>query len=86
MSVLCVPFQAHHAQEENLESNEILLLQVYLGLGWTTGCMIFGFLVVQRSSECRVGRQYLCQAAMFLCGLASLAFTAVEGIVSNWFF
>ncbi|RXG57937.1 Monocarboxylate transporter 10, partial [Armadillidium vulgare] len=72
-------YLAHQAEEEGLSETGVLLLQTYLGLGWITGCCVFGFLVVQRSSECRVGRQYLCQAAMFLCGVSTLAFTAVEG-------
>jgi hypothetical protein len=37
-------------------------LQAYLGLAWVAGCCIFGCLVVQKSTECRIGRQYLCQA------------------------
>ena len=57
----------------------MLLLQTYLGLGWVAGCAAFGFLTVHRSTECRVGLQYLCQAAMFLCGVTCLAFTAVHG-------
>lgn len=71
--------KANQAVEEGIGETNVLLLQTYLGLGWVTGCSIFGFLVMQRNSECRVGRQYLFQAAMFLCGVSSLAFTAVEG-------
>lgn len=71
--------QAHQAQEEGLGDSSVLLLQTYLGLGWVLGCCAFGFVVLQKNTECRVGRQYLCQASMFLCGVSTLAFTAVEG-------
>ncbi|XP_066984132.1 monocarboxylate transporter 10-like isoform X2 [Macrobrachium rosenbergii] len=72
-------YLAHQAEEEGLEDSSVLLLQTYLGVGWVIGCCAFGFVVVQKNTECRVGRQYLCQASMFLCGVATLAFTAVEG-------
>ncbi|XP_069174830.1 monocarboxylate transporter 12 isoform X2 [Procambarus clarkii] len=72
-------YLAHQAQEEGLGDVSVLLLQTYLGLGWVIGCCAFGFVVLQKNTECRVGRQYLCQASMFLCGVSTLAFTAVEG-------
>lgn len=55
------------------------LLQAYLGLAWAVGCAAFGLLVRQNSAECRIARQYLTQAAVFVCGLATMALTAVEG-------
>ena len=72
--------QVDQAKKEGLDPTRVLLLQVYTGLGWVTGCLLFGFLVMQKNSDCRVGRQYLCQASMFLCGVSTLAFTVVEGI------
>lgn len=57
----------------------MILLQAYLGLAWTLGCVAFGLLVVHRSVECRIARQYLTQAAVFVCGLCILALTAVQG-------
>ncbi|KAK8752648.1 hypothetical protein OTU49_006681, partial [Cherax quadricarinatus] len=72
-------YMAHQAQKEGLGEVSVLLLQTYLGLGWVIGCCAFGFVVLQKNTECRVGRQYLCQASMFLCGVCTLAFTAVEG-------
>ncbi|XP_042206022.1 monocarboxylate transporter 12-like isoform X1 [Homarus americanus] len=72
-------YLAHQAEEEGLGEVSVLLLQTYLGLGWVIGCCAFGFVVLQKNTECRVGRQYLCQASMFLCGISTLAFTAVEG-------
>ena len=31
------------------------------------------------SYDCRISKQYLCQAALLLCGISIMAFTAVEG-------
>lgn len=70
--------QAHQAEEDGL-SEAVVLLQVYLGLAWTLGCVAFGLLVVHRSVECRIARQYLTQAAVFVCGVCILALTAVQG-------
>jgi hypothetical protein len=57
----------------------VLMLQIYLGCAWILGCVIFGLLVVKNSVECRIARQYLCQTAMFMCGLAMLALTTIDG-------
>ena len=40
---------------------------------------MFGAVVVNNSTECRISKQYLCQASLFMAGIAILAFTAVEG-------
>jgi hypothetical protein len=71
-------FQAHQAEKEGLGESTVAL-QAYLGLAWAVGCGAFGMLVVKNSAECRIARQYLCQACTFMCGIAILALTAVEG-------
>ncbi|XP_015599821.1 uncharacterized protein LOC107269909 [Cephus cinctus] len=71
-------YLAHQAEEEGL-GDTVVLLQAYLGLAWTLGCVAFGLLVVHHSVECRIARQYLTQAAVFMCGLCILALTAVHG-------
>lgn len=57
----------------------MLMLQIYLGCAWILGCSIFGLLVVKNNVECRIARQYLCQTAMFMCGLTMLALTTING-------
>ncbi|XP_047736434.1 monocarboxylate transporter 2 isoform X2 [Hyalella azteca] len=83
-------YMAQHAEQAGLQEGSVLLLQTYLGLGWFAGCLGFGFLTVHRSADCRVGLQYLLQAAMFLCGVTCLAFTAVEGypgyVLFSWLY
>ncbi|XP_046977724.1 uncharacterized protein LOC124543541 isoform X1 [Vanessa cardui] len=71
-------YLAYHAEEEGL-GDTAELLQAYLGLAWAVGCAAFGLLVRQNSAECRIARQYLTQAAVFVCALATMALTAVEG-------
>ncbi|XP_060524135.1 monocarboxylate transporter 2-like isoform X2 [Cylas formicarius] len=70
-------YLAYHAQIEGL-GNSAVLLQVYLGLAWTVGCITFSLLILQNSSECQIARQYLCQTSGFMCGLSILAFTLVK--------
>ena len=67
------------ASVEGHSANDILLLQVYLGLAWACGCLLFGGIILCQSAECSISRQYLCQASLFITGVCVLAFTAVEG-------
>lgn len=71
-------YLAHQITNDQL-SDKVLTLQIYLGCAWILGCVIFGLLVVKNSVECRIARQYLCQTAMFMCGLAMLALRTIEG-------
>ncbi|KAL4716129.1 hypothetical protein ACJJTC_013906 [Scirpophaga incertulas] len=71
-------YLAYHAEEEGL-GDTAEILQAHLGMAWAVGCAAFGLLVRQNSAECRIARQYLTQAAVFVCGLATMALTAVEG-------
>ena len=67
-------------------------LELGLGLAWSLGCLLFGLLVstqyspphltwalqvVRRGAECSIGRQYLAQAALAICGAAILALPQV---------
>ncbi|KAK7605252.1 hypothetical protein V9T40_007110 [Parthenolecanium corni] len=69
---------AYQAEQEGL-LDSVLPLQVYMGLAWTVGCLAFGSIVVHNAAECRIGRQYLCQASIFMCALSILALTTVQG-------
>merc|ERR1712001_278448 len=83
-------YLAQQASEEGIKGKQLLLLHAYLGIAWTLGCIIFGCVVVNNSTECRISKQYLCQAALFMSGLSILAFTAVQGyngyVVFVWIF
>lgn len=69
---------AYQAEIEGL-GDSIIFLQINLGLAWTVGCLAFSMFVLHKSTECRIARQYLCQAAVFMCGISILAFTLVNG-------
>ncbi|CAG9801706.1 unnamed protein product [Chironomus riparius] len=71
-------YLAHQITLDGL-TDEVLMLQVYLGCSWVLGCVIFGLLVVKNSVECRIARQYLCQTAMIMCGLTMLSLTTIRG-------
>jgi len=81
-------FLVQQAQTEGIPHQAIL--QTYLGLAWTAGVAAFGLLIVKNSTECRIGRQYLCQTAGLTCGFSVLAFTSVEGyhgyVIFVWIF
>ncbi|XP_050536933.1 monocarboxylate transporter 10-like isoform X3 [Daktulosphaira vitifoliae] len=71
-------YLAHQAEEDGFPDSA-LMLQVHMGLAWTIGCIAFGLIVVRNSVECRIARQYLCQASVFMCGISILALTTVNG-------
>ena len=72
------------ASAEGHPAHDILLLQVYLGLAWAAGCLLFGGIILVQSRECSISRQYLCQASLLITGVCVLAFTAVEGYRDAW--
>ncbi|XP_037079519.1 uncharacterized protein LOC119100537 [Pollicipes pollicipes] len=44
-------YLAQQARQEGIADDSVLLLQSYLGLGWTLGCCAFGFVVVRNNQE-----------------------------------
>ena len=52
---------------------------MYFGFAWTLGCLFFGCVAANSSIDCRISKQYLCQTALFLCGVSIMAFMAVDG-------
>jgi hypothetical protein len=34
-------------------------------MAWAVGCFVFGAIVVNNSTECRISKQYLCQARIW---------------------
>ena len=75
-------FLIEQAAMEGIEPGQVERLQLQLGLAWVTGCMLFGLMVVRKSEECSVSRQYLTQVATIGCGVAIMAFTQVT--MSKW--
>lgn len=75
---------AQHVQSVDF-GEKMLTLQVVLGIAWIIGTIFFGLLVIQRSHECRIARQYLCQASLFICALCMLAFAKLSTHYEGYF-
>ena len=63
---------------DGYRERSVVMIMIYLAASWTLGCCLFGCLVLQRSLDCRIGRQYLCQVSLVVCGLSILALTSVK--------
>lgn len=57
-------FQAVECGRKGLEGCSLVWLHVYVGAAWILGCVCFGVLVVQKSPDCRVSKQYLTQVKL----------------------
>lgn len=68
---------AQNFQADGL-NEKIVILQTYLGVAWIFGAILFGLLVIRRNAECQIGRQYLCQASVFMCGVCMLGLTEIR--------
>ena len=75
-----VYLQAKQGEDEGMDRTaSVLRLQIFLGIAWCIGCLTFGLVIVNNSVECRIGRQYLCQASLLLTSLSIFAFTKIKG-------
>ena len=52
-----------------MEDSSLILLQTFLGFAYALGCMGVGIIVVKRSNQCLISRQYLCQGSFFGLGM-----------------
>ncbi len=57
-------FQVPMAQDEGLSEEESVQLQTFMGVAMGCGSLLFGLVVLSRSDQCLISRQYLLQAAM----------------------
>lgn len=71
-------YLVNQLQSDGIRDKSVMLMMIYFASAWTLGCCFFGCLVLQRSIECRIGRQYLCQASLVICGVSILALTSVK--------
>ena len=58
-------------------SNDIVMLFTYFGVSWISGVCAAGVLIIRKSQDCFISRQYLCQSSLFLCGIIVCAVTTV---------
>jgi hypothetical protein len=71
-------FQPQLALSEGVSASDVTYLQIYFGVAWALGCVAVGAVVINNSTECRIARQYLCQAALIVCALSIYALTAIR--------
>ena len=62
--------------------DQAVLLQTFIGLGMAAGTLCFGLLVVSRSKQCLISRQYLLQTSIFGIGFSILALSSLENAAS----
>ena len=72
-------FQFEQAVLEGEKKKNVEDLKLYLGLAWAVGSILFGLMVIRKSSECSIARQYLVQASLMICGVCVLALSQVQG-------
>lgn len=75
---------AHQLQVDGLDE-KLLVLQTNMGLAWMLGAFVFGFLVIRSNAECRIARQYLCQASLFMCAICLLALAELQANYEGYF-
>ena len=63
--------QLETARKHSLDTESLVLLNVFMGLGYALGCYMFGYIVIRNSNECSISRRHLAQS----CALASGAST-----------
>lgn len=62
------------AKQQGIEDDSLVLLNVFLGLGYLLGCFIFGYIVIRNSSECSISRRHLTQYCVLASGASTLLF------------
>jgi hypothetical protein len=60
--------QAKNGMDQKIPKNSVVLLYTYCGLAYVIGCIGTGMMVVRRSQNCMISRQYLHQAIVFFLG------------------
>lgn len=77
----------HLAQQLRIDGldDKMLVLQTNMGLAWMLGAFVFGFLVIRNNAECRIARQYLCQASLFMCAICMLALAELQANYEGYF-
>lgn len=60
------------AKHHGIEQNSLILLNVFLGLGYVLGCFMFGYIVIRNSSDCSISRRHLVQSCVLASGASTL--------------
>ena len=63
-------------QMDGIEYACLMRLQIFTGLSFILGILVFGFIIVKDSQDCLISRQYLCQASCIIMAISIIAFTS----------
>jgi hypothetical protein len=73
-------FQIQKAFDVNQLSSDVMLeIQVYLGASWILGCLSFGFIVILKPRGCQITKVYLCILSLSICGFCCFLANHVTG-------
>ena len=75
-------YLVNHLTSDGVRDRSLMLMMIYFAAAWTLGCCVSGALITSKTVEQRMGRQYLCQVCLVVCGLSILALTSVQ-VVNN---
>ncbi|CAB4067815.1 unnamed protein product [Lepeophtheirus salmonis] len=70
---------------DGFSTQDILIFNINLGLGWSMGCGLFGFLIFNMSEECKIPRQYLSQSCLIVGGISVILFAMVVENSSGYY-
>ena len=57
-----------------MEDQSLMFLNVFVGVGYTVGCYLVGFIVVRDNTDCSISRRNLAQACAVISGAFTLLF------------
>ena len=60
------------AINEGLGEEDAILLQTFLGVALSIGAFSFGIVILSKSQQCMISRQYLLQASIFGIGMTTI--------------
>ncbi|KAK6168903.1 hypothetical protein SNE40_020063 [Patella caerulea] len=66
------------SENKNIDGDHLLLLNVYLGVGFVIGCCALGYIIIKNSNDCSISRRHLCQTSAILCGVFTLLFIMAQ--------
>ncbi|CAG0916926.1 unnamed protein product [Notodromas monacha] len=70
--------EARNGLDQQIPKHSVVLLYTYCGLAYVIGCIGTGMMVVRRSQNCMISRQYLHQAIVFSLGLILFALCMIR--------
>lgn len=65
-------------ESDGLDMRSICQLQVNFGIAMTFGALLFGMIAKTENFDCKVSKQYLCQATAFLLSGWLIAYTVLN--------